>query len=200
MSESGPFYSNFIDPLLTTMRKRVALEVKPNERIIDVACGTGAQAFVLSKTASKVTGVDLSESMITHAKSTSLKKKTTNTEFFVCDATDLKSFKENNFDIAIMSLALHQFSPDLHAPILSEMKRIANKIILVDYNVPLPKNYTGFGSRVAEFLAGKEHNKNFKSFYKLGGLNEILETNNLKIEKSKLMGKGAFQMVVCKSE
>ncbi|NOR73612.1 MAG: methyltransferase domain-containing protein [Draconibacterium sp.] len=197
MSESGPFYSTFIDPLLTTMRKRVALEIKPNEQIIDVACGTGAQAFVLSETAAKVTGVDLSESMITHAKSTSLKKKITNAEFFIYDATDLKSFKNKKFDIAIMSLALHQFSPDLHAPILSEMKRIANKIILVDYNVPLPKNYTGFGSRVAEFLAGKEHNKNFKSFYKLGGLNEILENNNLKIEKSKLMGKGAFQMVVC---
>ena len=197
MSESGPFYSTFIDPLLTTMRKRVALEVKSNEQIIDVACGTGAQAFVLSKTAAKVTGVDLSESMITHAKNASLKKKITNAEFFVCDATDLKSFKNKNFDIAIMSLALHQFSPDLHVPILNEMKRVANKIILVDYNVPLPQNYTGFGSRVAEFLAGKEHNKNFKSYYKLGGLNEILVTNNLKIEKSKLMGKGAFQMVVC---
>ncbi|MCK5731084.1 MAG: class I SAM-dependent methyltransferase [Draconibacterium sp.] len=197
MSESGPFYSTFIDPLLTTMRKRVALEIKPNEQIIDIACGTGAQAFVLSKIAAKVTGVDLSESMITHAKSTSLKMKITNIDFFICDATDLKSFKNKNFNIAIMSLALHQFSPDLHAPILSEMKRVANKIILIDYNVPLPKNYTGIGSRVAEFLAGKEHNKNFKSFYKLGGLNEILEANNLKIEKSKLMGKGAFKMVVC---
>ncbi len=77
------------------------------------------------------------------------------------------------------------------------MKRVAHKIIIVDYAVPLPKNYTGIGSRVAEFLAGKEHNQNFKSYYKLGGLPEILKSNNLKIEKSKLMGKGAFQMVVC---
>ncbi len=200
MSESGPFYSIFIDPLLTTMRKRIALEIKSNEKVIDIACGTGAQVFALSKVAAKTTGIDLSESMINFAKKASLKHKTNNIDFFVCDATNLKSFKNNDFDIAIMSLALHQFSPKLHAPILIEMKRVARKIIIVDYAVPLPKNYTGFGSRVAEFLAGKEHNQNFKSYYKLGGLNEILKSNNLKIEKSKLMGKGAFMMVVCGSE
>ncbi len=200
MSESGPFYSTFIDPLLTTMRKRVALEIKPNEKVIDVACGTGAQAFALSKVAQKVTGIDLSESMIKYAKKTSAKKKITNADFFICDATDLKSFKNNNFDIALMSLALHQFSTELHSPILSEMKRVAQKIIIVDYAVPLPKNHIGYGSKVAEFIAGGEHNRNFKSYYKMGGLNEILKANNLKIEKSKLMGKGAFQIVVCGNE
>ena len=198
MSESGPFYSTFIDPLLTTMRKRIALEIQPHEKVIDIACGTGAQVFALSKVAAKVTGVDFSESMINYAKKSSIKQKTNNAEFFVCDATNLKSFKNNDFDIAIMSLALHQFSTELHLPILDEMKRVAQKIIIVDYAVPLPKNYTGYGSRVAEFLAGKEHNQNFKSYYKLGGLSEILKSNNLKIEKSRLMGKGAFQMVVCK--
>lgn len=200
MSESGPFYNTFIDPLLTTMRKRIALEIKADEKVIDIACGTGAQVFALSKVADKITGVDLSESMINFAKKAAAKQKITNTEFFICDATNLKSFKNNEFDIAIMSLALHQFSHELHAPILNEMKRVARKIIIVDYAVPLPKNYTGFGSRVAEFLAGKEHNRNFKSFYKLGGLNEILKSNNLKIEKSKLMGKGAFRMVICKED
>ena len=200
MSESGPFYSTFIDPLLTTMRKRIALEIKSNEKVIDIACGTGAQVFAISKVAAKTTGIDLSESMINFAKKASLKQKTNNTDFFVCDATNLKSFGNNDFDIAIMSLALHQFSHELHAPILNEMTRVARKIIIVDYAVPLPRNYTGFGSRVAEFLAGKEHNQNFKSFYKLGGLNEILKSNNLKIEKTMLMGKGAFQMVVCGSE
>ncbi len=197
MSESGPFYSTFIDPLLTTMRKRVALEIQANEKVIDIACGTGAQVFALSEVVEKITGVDLSESMIKYAKKTSVKKKITNVDFFICDATDLKSFKNNDFDIALMSLALHQFSPELHAPILKEMKRVAQKIIIVDYAVPLPKNYTGYGSKVAEFLAGGEHNRNFKSYYKMGGLNEILKANNLKIEKSKLIGKGAFQMMVC---
>jgi hypothetical protein len=96
-----------------------------------------------------------------------------------------------------MSLALHQFDPKLHSLILNEMKRVAARIIIADYAVPLPKNYAGTGSRVAEFLAGREHNRNFKQYYRLGGLDKILPANNLSIKKSVLFGKGAFQLVVC---
>jgi hypothetical protein len=96
-----------------------------------------------------------------------------------------------------MSMALHQFDPALHSTILGEMKRVASQLIIVDYAVPLPKNYAGAGSRVTEFLAGKEHNRNFKQYHQLGGLNKILPANELNIEKSVLFGKGAFQLVVC---
>ncbi len=197
MSESGPFYATFIDPLLARMRKRVALEVKNSKTVLDVACGTGAQIFEFAKVATTVTGIDLSASMIEYAKNTAIKNRVDNVDFHVCDATNLTFFNPNHFEIATMSLALHQFSPQLHLPILSEMKRVAQKIIIVDYAVPLPKNYVGLGSKFAEFLAGKEHNQNFESYYRLGGLPKILKANNLKIEKSVTMGKGAFQLVIC---
>jgi ubiquinone/menaquinone biosynthesis C-methylase UbiE len=197
MVESGNFYSTFIDPILTPMRKRVTNEIHHGEKIIDIACGTGAQVFELSEIASEIVGVDLSESMISHAQNSCKKRNILNAEFFVCDATNLSRFEANSFDLAIMSLALHQFDPRLHSPILSEMKRVAQRIIIVDYAVPLPKNYAGVGSRVAEFLAGKEHNRNFKQFYRLGGLKAILPANNLTIQKTVLFGKGAFQLVVC---
>jgi demethylmenaquinone methyltransferase/2-methoxy-6-polyprenyl-1,4-benzoquinol methylase len=197
MVESGTFYSTVIDPILAPMRKRVTSEINHGEKIIDIACGTGAQVFELCETASKIVGVDLSESMISHAQNSVKKRNILNVEFFVCDATNLSRFEANSFDLAIMSLALHQFDPRLHSPILSEMKRVAQRIIIVDYAVPLPKNYAGVGSRVAEFLAGKEPNHNFKQFYRLGGLKAILPANNLTIQKSVLFGKGAFQLVVC---
>jgi len=198
MVESGTFYSTVIDPILAPMRKRVNAEIISGEKVIDIACGTGAQLFEIAGIASFVTGVDLSESMINHAKKNSKTKNIKNAEFIVCDATNLSILQDNSFDVAIMTLALHQFSPDLHSPILDEMKRIANRIIFVDYAVPLPNNYVGIGSRVAEFLAGKEHNSSFKQYYGLGGLNAILPANNLTIQKSVLFGKGAFQLVVCK--
>lgn len=197
MVESGTFYSTIPDPILAPMRKRVNKEILPGKKIIDIACGTGAQVFELSEIASEIVGVDLSESMINHAQNSVRKRNILNAEFFVCDATNLTMFNKNSFDIAIMSMALHQFDPRLHSPILSEMKRVAQRIIIVDYAVPLPKNYAGVGSRVAEFLAGKEHNGNFKKYYQLGGLNRILPANGLKIEKSVLFGKGTFQLVVC---
>ena len=197
MVESGTFYSKVIDPILAPMRKRVTLEINTDEKVIDIACGTGAQLFDIAGIASYVTGIDLSGSMINYATKTSVKKNILNAGFFVCDATNLSMFKSNIFDIAVMTLALHQFDPKLHSPVLNEMKRVANKMIIVDYAVPLPKNYAGIGSRIAEFLAGMEHNRNFKKYYSLGGLNRILPANNLTIQKSVLFGKGAFQLVVC---
>ena len=197
MVESGLFYSAIIDPLLKGMRNRVTHEIKSGEKVIDIACGTGAQIFEIAGIASTVTGVDLSDSMINHAKNTCKKRGVSNAEFFVCDATNLSMFKIKSFDVAIMTLALHQFDPNIHSAILSEMKRVASRIIFVDYAVPLPKNFVETGSRVAEFFAGKEHNRNFKKYYQLVGLNAILPVNNLTIQKSILFGKGAFQLVVC---
>lgn len=197
MVESGSFYSTVLDPILAPMRKRVTNEINTGEKIIDIACGTGAQVFELCETASEIVGVDLSESMINHAQNSVRKRNLLNVEFFVCDATDLSRFEANSFDVAIMSLALHQFDHLLHSTILNEMKRVAKRIIIVDYTVPLPRNYAGTGSRIAEFLAGKEHNSNFKQYYQLGGLDKILPLNNLIIQKSVLFGKGAFHLVVC---
>ncbi len=197
MVESGPFYNTIIDPILAPLRKRVTAEIKPNEKVIDIACGTGMQLFEVAKIASFVTGVDLSESMVNFATKTSRKRNIINTAFIVCDATDLSIFKEKRFDVALMTLALHQFPPNLYPAILNEMKRVANKIIIVDYAVPLPKNYAGIGSRVAEFFAGREHNRNFKHYYSLGGLNQILPANNLTIKKSRFLAEKAFQLVVC---
>lgn len=196
MVESGMFYSNIIDPILAPMRKRVAAEIRHGEKVIDIACGTGAQLADIANIASSVTGVDLSESMIDYAT----KRNIPNSTFIVNDASDLSIFKSKRFDVAIMTLALHQFPAELFSLILTEMKRIANKTIIVDYAVPLPKNYAGIGSKLAEFLAGREHNRNFKEYSRLGGLNQILPEKGFKINKSERFGKGAFHMVVCSEE
>lgn len=197
MSESGPFYGTLVDPILKPMRKRVAEKIHATDSVIDIACGTGAQVFEIAKIAKSVIGVDYSISMINYAQKATKKHKLDNVQFLVCDATNLSEFANKQFEFAVMTMALHQFSPEYHSPILDEMKRVAKKIILVDYAVPLPTNYAGIGSKVAEFLAGKEHNKNFKSYGELGGLNKILINNNLQIEESEFFAKGAFQLIVC---
>lgn len=199
MVETGWFYGGLIDPILVPMRKKMNKEIKPGESLIDVACGTGAQVFESAAKVSEAVGIDLSQSMINKAKRTKKRKNIENVSFFVNDATNLSRFSDNQFEVASMSLALHQFNPDLHTPILNEMKRVAKKIIILDYAVPLPQNYSGIGSRVAEFFAGIEHHRNFRKFCKLGGLNEILPENQLEITKSVLFGDGAFQLVVCAS-
>lgn len=199
MLETGFVYSTIIDPLLGNLRKRLALEIAKGDTVIDIACGTGVQLFEIAEKAKSVTGIDLSESMIRHATNNAKKKKITNASFVVCDATDLGIFYDRKFDVAILSMALHQFNPDLHEVILAEVKKVAEKIVVLDYAVPLPRNYVGVGSKVAEFLAGIEHNRNFKSYSKVGGLNTILPSNGFAIKRSKLTGKGAFQLVIAQN-
>ncbi len=199
MLETGFVYSTIIDPLLGNLRKRLALEVKKGDTVIDIACGTGAQLFEFADKAESVTGIDLSASMIRYASDKAKTQNISNASFVVCDATDLSIFYQQKFDVAILSRALHQFDPKLHAVILAEMKKVAEKVVVLDYAVPLPKNYVGVGSKVAEFLAGVEHNRNFKSYSKAGGLDTILPSNGFTFERSKLIGKGAFQLAVARN-
>ncbi|HKJ78642.1 MAG TPA: class I SAM-dependent methyltransferase [Prolixibacteraceae bacterium] len=197
MVESGWFYGTLVDPVLANMRSRISGHVIAGEKVLDVACGTGAQVFDLAQTASTAVGIDISTSMIGWAKKMKSKHQLHNTDFYVCDATNLKQFLEKEFDAAILSLALHQFNPELHAVVLAEMARVAKRTIIADYTVPLPKNYAGYGCKVAEFFAGKEHNSNFKKYCRLGGLNQILPANQYKIHHTEYFGKNAFQLVVC---
>lgn len=196
MLETGFVYNIVIDPLLANLRKRVALEINSGEHVIDIACGTGEQLFELVDKAATLTGVDLSESMVNFATQKAEKRNITNASFHVSDATDLSLFNGRTYDVAILSMALHQFDPKLHQPILNEIKKVSGKIIILDYAIPLPKNYAGVASKVAEFLAGNEHHRNFKSYSKEGGLNAILSSSDFKIQRSKRIGKGAFQLVV----
>lgn len=198
MVESGVFYSIVIDPLLKQLRRNVTHQIKHGEQVIDIACGTGAQAIEMAGSAAMVTGVDLSESMIKYAIGKAAKQNLLNTDFVVADATDLSAFYNQKFDVAILSMALHQFHPDQQTPILNEIKKVARRIVILDYAVPLPKNYAGVASKIAEFLAGADHHRNFKSYSKAGGLNAILPLNGVEIQKSSLLGKGAFHLVVAK--
>lgn len=196
MVESGLFYSTVIDPVLVSMRKKVNREIPQGQKILDVACGTGAQVFELAPFAKEVTGIDLSESMIRKAEKTSKKRKVANVFFRVCDATGKWKFEDKQFDSAVITLALHQFPPENFPTILGEMKRVAHQIIIVDYAVPLPQNIIGWGSKMAEFFAGREHHRNFRKFYRLGGLKKILAANNITIQREKYFAGGTFHLVV----
>jgi ubiquinone/menaquinone biosynthesis C-methylase UbiE len=197
MSEHGPFYGTFVDPVLKRMRKRVALHIEHGQTVLDVACGTGAQIFELAGKANKVVGFDYSESMISRAIKTKNKKGFSSAEFRVHDATEEWPFHDYQFDVAILSLALHQFSPKSYFVILNEMKRVAARQVFVDYAIPLPQNLIGTGSKLAEFLAGRDHNRNFKHYSRLGGLPVILPRHKFDFEKEEFFAGNVFQLVLC---
>lgn len=197
MTFSGWFYKTFVDPLLVSVRNKIAGEILPGQAVLDVACGTGALAFQLARKSKKVVGIDLSEPMIDAAKKEKQKQRLTNADFKVADATRLSAFKDGEFDVVTLSMALHQFNPELHAPILDEIKRVGKKLIIVDYAVPLPRNVAGISARIIEFLAGKEHYQNFRRYYRLGGLKSILSDKATEIESLQIFSSGVFTLVTC---
>lgn len=198
MVESGRFYATVVDPVLKNMRIKAAEAVDPGLKILDVACGTGAQVFEFARKSEFVAGIDLSDSMIRKANKTKQQIKAANTRFYTGSALDLSMFDENEFDVSSMSLALHQFKPEEYKPILAGMKRISKQIMIIDYAVPLPQNFFGYGSKAAEFMAGREHNSNFKKYYRAGGLETILFANQLNVFHTETFARGIFRLTLCR--
>ncbi len=133
----APFYDFFASPFLYGVRDRVVTFTHAPEgsRVLDVATGTGEQAFAFAKKEYDVIGIDLSEAMLRVAR-----RKNTfgNARFELADATDLP-FGDSWFDVSSVSFALHEVPSTIGEKILREMARVtrSNGIVeIVDFHVP----------------------------------------------------------------
>ncbi len=137
----APFYDAAVFPF-SGLRDRVAeLTGAGNAaKILDVATGTGKQAFAFAKKGYAVTGVDITESMLSVARR---KNKFPNVKFEIADATKLE-FDSGSFDVVSISFALHDMPLSIRERVLAEMARVTKpegNIVIVDYF--LPKNKIG---------------------------------------------------------
>ena len=110
---------------------------------MDVATGTGKQAFAFAKRGYDVIGIDLSEAML---KVANKKNKFGNLKFEVADATNLR-FEDNSFDISCMSFALHDMPLSIREKALQEMVRVTKTrgmIVIVDYALPKKNKISRF--------------------------------------------------------
>jgi len=176
-------YSTVIDPLLRNIRIYTPefSGMKAGDRVLDVCCGTGDQAFHYAKRGIVASGIDLSPGMIKLAEKNKEKQGLRDVSFQIADAVNLP-FRDNFFDYASISLALHENERTARDKIISEMKRVVKKegaLIFVDFQVPLPKNLYTYLAKAIEFIAGKKHHRCFRDYIEQGGLDEILKKNQL---------------------
>jgi len=137
----APFYDIVTAPL-SRLRGRVVdfAGAEKGSRILDVATGTGKQAFAFAEKGYDVTGIDLSEAML---KVANKKNRYKNVNFQVADATNLP-FEDNSFDVSSVSFALHDMPLTIREKALKEIVRVTSPsgtIVIVDY--ALPKNRIG---------------------------------------------------------
>jgi demethylmenaquinone methyltransferase/2-methoxy-6-polyprenyl-1,4-benzoquinol methylase len=132
----APFYDIVTMPFSRIRDKVVNFTDATNgSKILDIATGTGKQAFAFAKRGYDVIGIDLSEAMLKIAHK---KNKYGNVKFEVADATDLR-FEDSSFDISCVSFGLHDMPLFIRDKVLKEMARVTKRkgmIVIVDYALP----------------------------------------------------------------
>lgn len=189
-------YKHIIDRILSSVQQSIILRIGYDDRVLDVACGTGSLSIAISEQAAEVKGIDLSEEMIAIANDAANSKGITNVEFLNSDASDLSIYKNDSFDVAVTSMAIHQFDPDLAIRILKEMRRIAPRLIIMDYMYPRPFGFSSLILFIIERIAGGDHYRNFRKYNNLGGLDYFLSRSGLEL-KSDLYISSAFRVISC---
>ena len=135
----APFYNIMTLPLIRVRNQVVDFaNAGKGSTVLDVATGTGQQAFAFAKRGHDVIGVDLTESMLEIARKNN---KDGFVKFETADATHLR-FETNSFDVACVSFALHDMPPNIREKVLQEMVRVTKPngiIVIVDYDLPSNK-------------------------------------------------------------
>lgn len=179
----GIFYDVFIAPNQDKSFRLAKSIIKENSNVIDAGCGTGRFAFSVADKVNKVDGIDLSERNIKVAMNKLTKNNSPKIKFYHSDIYRFFENGDKHYDYAVMSYVIHEVDEHLRNDILKTLSENADKVILIDYLHPRPKNYWSWLNEAVEFAAGKEHYTNFKSYLKNSGLRGLAERSGLKIIK-----------------
>jgi SAM-dependent methyltransferase len=177
----GWFYDKIIAPNQDKLFVQVKKLIEPDSKVIDIGCGTGRLEFALSVKCRSVLGIDLSKKNIDRANLSLLKHPDVKISFKHSPLSEIISDVNVRFDYAVLTYVIHEVNEDERLNILIETSGVADKIIIGDYLVPRPKGFGSFLSEFIEFLAGKEHYRNYKSFMANGGIYDLADKAGLKI-------------------
>jgi 2-polyprenyl-3-methyl-5-hydroxy-6-metoxy-1,4-benzoquinol methylase len=185
-------YRIIIDPLLSAVRDGVLGKITPGESVIDIACGNGTLALEIASVSKDVTAIDLDATMIAYATARKTRLNIINTTFIAADASSLSAYPDKHFGTAVTTMAIHQFDTEVTLKVMKEMKRVASRAIIADYNIPLPRSAAGRLAYGIEWLAGGDHFRNFRNFMAKGGLSHFTHQSGLTIRSSEIRGGGVF--------
>ena len=198
----GLNYTNLVDPILRRLRSQVPgfAGMPAGCTVLDVCCGTGTQVYEYAAQGLKATGLDISPEMLNLARRGGSRKFEYEPSFFLADAACMP-FEDSMFDYVSITLALHDKDRMLQDVIIEEMKRVVKRgggLVLVDYHHPPPRNIFGVITKLIEFMAGGEHSRNYASYMKNSGLENIICRHGLAREKEQIIKSGLLRLVFCR--
>ena len=195
-------YRAVIDRLNEPLQS-IAFKAHPPERgmnVLDVGCGTGSQLVRYGAAGCSITGVDLSPAMLTEARTTLGEAA----NLRLADATDLP-FDAVTFDLVLISMMLHELTPDIRIQVLAEASRVLRSegaVIVTDFTAG-PLTLKGRLIRAmswgVERLAGADHFGEFRTFVKAGGLPTVIPGSRLRLDRERLLAGGNVAVYVCRA-
>ena len=150
------------------------------KNVIDLCCGTGEQLRMLACDQMLLTGVDLSQAMLTRARETS----PDTIQYLEADAGNLP-LPDNSHDGVIISFGLHEKTASQHEAIFREACRLLTpegSIIIADYCTPPTGPVSQLMGKMfipaIERAAGLDHYHNYRDWMADGGIDGFLERNS----------------------
>lgn len=183
----APFYDVVAIPISGVRDQVVSVtNAREGSRILDVATGTGKQAFAFAEKGYEVIGVDLSDAMLAVARKNN---KFGNVKFETADATNLP-YGDNHFDVSCVSFALHDMPVTIREKVLKEIVRVTKTqgvIAIVDYALPKSRVGSFLIYRLVGLYEGEYYSKFIKS-----DLDTLIRKTGVekKAELSVLLGAG----------
>jgi ubiquinone/menaquinone biosynthesis C-methylase UbiE len=105
---------------------------RPDDELLDVACGPGSIALALAPHVARGTGLDLTAAMLDEARAAAAEAGIANLEWVEGDAAAMP-FDDGAFSLVTCSAAFHHFSQP--AKVLSEMARVCRpggRVVVMD--------------------------------------------------------------------
>ena len=109
---------------------------RADDDVLDVACGPGILACACAKIVERVTGIDITPTMIERAKDLQARDKLENLTWHVGDVRSLP-FPDNRFTVVMSRYTFHHLMDPFE--VLVEMKRVckpAGRIVVIDVAAP----------------------------------------------------------------
>ncbi|MEN8173692.1 MAG: class I SAM-dependent methyltransferase, partial [Chloroflexota bacterium] len=172
-------YRNFAgiyDRIFETMDKGLKLVgirmFRPSKgmSILDVGCGTGSHLELYQRYKCNLYGLDLSPSMLDVAR----KRLGDSAQLDLGDATKMP-YDDDQFDLVISKLSIHEMSPEIRKGVLSEMRRVLKndgRMLLIEFHTGPYQPIQGWKSKliiiISELAAGREHFRNYRHFMGMG--------------------------------